>query len=151
MKAIDRRAAEFRSLQEHIIARLRDLDLTAMGNLSMALTVQEFRSLEFLACAEPRKTKDLGDYLGIAVNTVTDVVDGLERKGLARRRRDDADRRVVRVELTETGRQAAETVGRGHLDIYRTYLKVLTVEEQETLLALYRKIAGVGRPGRVRS
>src|SRR5579863_8499285 len=144
MKAIDRRAAEFRSLQEGIIARLRDLDLTAMGNLSMALTVQEFRSLEFLASAVPRKTKELGDYLGIAVNTVTDVVDGLEKKGLARRRRDDADRRVVRVELTETGRQAAETVGRGHLDIYRTYLNVLTAEEQETLLALYRKIAGVG-------
>jgi DNA-binding MarR family transcriptional regulator len=145
MKAIDRRAAEFRLLQEGIIARLRDLDLTAMGNLSTALTVQEFRSLEFLASTEPRKTKELGDYLGIAVNTVTDVVDGLEMKGLARRRRDDADRRVVRVELTEVGRQAAETVARGHLDIYSTYLTALTVEEQETLLALYRKIAGVGR------
>jgi DNA-binding MarR family transcriptional regulator len=150
MRAIDRRAAEFRSLQESIIARLRDLDLTAMGNLSMALTVQEFRSLEFLASAEPRKTKELGEYLGIAVNTVTDVVDGLEKKGLARRRRDDADRRVVRVELTEAGRHAAETVARGHLDIYRAYLNALTVEEQETLLALYRKIAGVGRPERGR-
>jgi MarR family 2-MHQ and catechol resistance regulon transcriptional repressor len=146
MKAIDRRAAEFRSLQEGIIARLRDLDLTAMGNLSTALTVQEFRSLEFLAAAQPRKTKELGEYLGIAMNTVTDVVDGLEKKGLAQRWRDGADRRIVRVELTEAGRQAAETVGKGHLDIYRAYLNVLTVEEQETLLALYRKIAGVGGP-----
>jgi DNA-binding MarR family transcriptional regulator len=146
MKAIDRRAAEFRSLQEGIIARLRDLDLTAMGDLSMALTVQEFRSLEFLASDEPRKTKELGEYLGIAVNTVTDVVDGLERKGLARRRRDTADRRVVRVELTEAGRHGAETVAEGHLEIYRTYLNALTVGEQETLLALYRKIAGIRRP-----
>ena len=31
--------------------------------------------------------------------------------------------------------------------MYRTYLAALTVEEQETLLALYRKIARVGRPG----
>lgn len=146
MRAIDRRAAEFRALQEGIIARLRDLDPSAMGDLSMALTVQEFRSLEFLASARPRKTKELAQYLGIAVNTVTDVVDALERKGLARRRRDDADRRVVRVELTEAGRAAAETVARGHLDIYRTYLSALTAEEQETLLALYRKIARVGQP-----
>jgi DNA-binding MarR family transcriptional regulator len=146
MKAIDRRAAEFRALQEGIIARLRHLDLAAMGDLSMALTVQEFRSLEFLASARPRKTKELAEYLGLAVNTVTDVVDALERKGLARRRRDDADRRIVRVELTEAGRDAAETVARGRMDIYRTYLGALTAEEQETLLALYRKIARVGRP-----
>src|SRR6478672_10524583 len=133
MKAIDRRAAEFRALQEGVIARLRDLDLTAMGDLASALTVQEFRALEFLASARPRKTKELAAYLGLAVNTVTDVVDGLERRGLAKRRRDDADRRVVRVELTEAGRAAAETVVRGHLDIYRTYLSALTAGEQETL------------------
>jgi DNA-binding MarR family transcriptional regulator len=146
MKAIDRRAAEFRALQERVIARLHNLNLTAMGDLSMALTVQEFRSLEFLASAEPRKTKELAKYLGLAVNSVTDVVDALEQKGLARRRRDDADRRVVRVELTAAGRDAAETVARGHLEIYRAYLSALTAEEQETLLALYRKIARVGQP-----
>jgi DNA-binding MarR family transcriptional regulator len=150
MKAIDRRAAEFRALQESIIARLRNLDLTAMGDLSMALTVQEFRSVEFLVSAEPRKTKELAKYLGLAVNSVTDVVDALEKKGLARRRRDDADRRVVRVELTAAGRDAAETVTRGHLDIYRTYLSALTAEEQETLLALYRKIARLGQAAKSR-
>jgi DNA-binding MarR family transcriptional regulator len=150
MKAIDRRAAELRVLQEGVIARLRNLDLTAMGDLSKALTVQEFRSLEFLASAKPRKTKELAEYLGLAVNTVTDVVDALERRGLARRLRDAADRRLVRVELTEEGRAAAATVARGHLDIYRTYLSALTVGEQETLLALYRKIARVGRPEAVR-
>ena len=112
----------------------------------MALTVQEFRSLEFLSSAEPRKTKELAEYLGLAVNSVTDVVDALEQKGLARRRRDDADRRIVRVELTEAGRGAAQTVARGHLDIYRTYLSALTAEEQETLLALYRKIARGEQP-----
>jgi DNA-binding MarR family transcriptional regulator len=150
MKAIDRRAAEFRALQEGVMARLRNLDLKAMGDLSMALTVQEFRSLEFLASAAPRKTKELAAYLGLAVNSVTDVVDALEQKGLARRRRDDTDRRVVRVELTGAGRDAADTVARGHLDIYRTYLSALTPEEQGTLLALYRKIARVGRPGKAR-
>ena len=84
------------------------------------------------------------------MNTVTDVVDALERKGLARRRRDDADRRVVRVELTEAGQEAARAVTRGVLDVYRAYLSALTVEEQETLLALYHKIARVGRLEKVR-
>jgi DNA-binding MarR family transcriptional regulator len=144
MKAIKRRAAEFRALQEGIVAGLRNPDLTATGDLSMAPTVEEFRSLEFLASAEPRKNKELAEYLGLAVNTITDVVDGLERKNLAPRR-DDADRRVVRVDLTEAGRAAVDAAARGHLDIYGSYLSALTAEEQQTLLALNRRIAPVGR------
>jgi MarR family 2-MHQ and catechol resistance regulon transcriptional repressor len=114
-----------------------------MAELSTSLSVQEYRSLEFLASAEPRKTKELAEYLGLAMNSVTAVVDGLEMKRLARRRRDDIDRRIVRVELTNTGREAADALARGHLAIYRTYLSALTSAEQETLLSLYRKIARV--------
>jgi hypothetical protein len=40
MKAIDRRAAEFRALQEAVLARLSGLDLTAVGNLSFVLKIQ---------------------------------------------------------------------------------------------------------------
>jgi DNA-binding MarR family transcriptional regulator len=145
MKPIDRRAAEFRVLQEGILVRLSDLNLTALGDLSMSLSVQEFRALEFLGSVEPKKMRELAEFLGLAVNSVTDVVDSLERRGLARRRRNDADRRVVRVELTEAGQAAAETIASGVLDIYRTYLSALTEEEQETLLVLYRKIAQVGQ------
>src|SRR4051812_30472417 len=147
MKPIDRRAAEFRALQEAVLARLSGLDLTTLADLSTALTIQEFRLLEFLASAEPRKTKELAEHLGLAVNSVTDIVDALEGKGLARRRRDDLDRRIVRVELTAAGRDAAAAMTRGLLDIYRTYLNALKDDEQETLLALYRKIARVGQPG----
>lgn len=145
MKAIDRRAAEFRWLQEAVNVRLNGLDLSDMADLSLDLSVQEYRSLEFLASIEPRKTKELAEYLGLAMNSVTTVVDGLETKQLAKRRRDDPDRRVIRVELTKKGRQAAEAVARGRLQIYRTFLSALTAEEQETLLAIYRKIASVGK------
>ena len=51
----------------------------------------------------------------------------------------------MRIELTKAGRDAAQTITTSIIDIYRTFLEALTVEEQETLLALYRKIARVGR------
>jgi DNA-binding MarR family transcriptional regulator len=82
--------------------------------------------------------------LGLAV---TEVVDALEKKGLAQRRRDDLDRRIVRVELTPAGRDAAAAITRSLLDFYRTYLNALTAKEQETLVSLYPKFAYVGRPG----
>jgi DNA-binding MarR family transcriptional regulator len=145
MKPIDRRAAEFRALQESVLVRLRGLDLSALGELARELSLQEFRALEFLDSVEPRMMRELAQHLGLAVNSVTEVVDRLERRGLADRRRDDADRRVVRVELTEEGRAAAETISSGILNVYRSYLGALTAEEQEALLALYRKIARVGQ------
>jgi DNA-binding MarR family transcriptional regulator len=80
--------------------------LAAVSKLSVPLTIQEFRSLEFLAHPESRETNDLAGYLGLDANSVTQVVDVLEKKGLARRRRDDVERRIVRVELTPAGRDS---------------------------------------------
>ena len=42
-------------------------------------------------------------------STLTGVIDRLEQKGLVSRVRDDPDRRIIRVELTEAGRTLAET------------------------------------------
>lgn len=52
----------------------------------------------------PSAHRDLAVALGVAPATVTAVVDGLERRGLVARTRDERDRRVVRVSLTDTGR-----------------------------------------------
>jgi len=41
-------------------------------------------------------------------STVTGIIDRLEDKGLAKRERTSADRRVVTIELTETGKVLAE-------------------------------------------
>jgi DNA-binding MarR family transcriptional regulator len=75
-----------------------------------------FRALEFPASAEPRKTKELAEHLRPAVNSVADLVDTLEEKGPARRW-DDVDRRIVRFELTEEGRDAAGAITGGLRDI----------------------------------
>lgn len=45
--------------------------------------------------------------------TVTSVADTLERRGQLERRRDDADRRAVRLHITPAGRAVVEETGRG--------------------------------------
>jgi DNA-binding MarR family transcriptional regulator len=80
-----------------------------------------FRALEFLASAEPRKTKELAEHLRPAVNSVADLVDSLQEKGPVRPQ-DDADRRIVRFALTEAGRDAAGAITGGLLDIGRVVL-----------------------------
>ena len=50
---------------------------------------------------------ELSEKLNAKTSTMTRIVNTLVRDGLIQRKRDDADRRVVVVELTEIGKEAA--------------------------------------------
>ncbi|MEL7349000.1 MAG: MarR family transcriptional regulator [Pseudomonadota bacterium] len=52
-----------------------------------------------------RTVRELADRLKLSPSAVTPLVDRLEVAALVLRRRDERDRRVVHVELTEEGRQ----------------------------------------------
>ena len=61
------------------------------------------------------------------------VVDRLEEDGLARRRPDPADRRVVRIELTAAGRRAADRVVGARAAALDEALNGLTADERRRL------------------
>jgi len=54
----------------------------------------------------------VADYLSQQSQTVTGVIDRLERAGHVARRRDLNDRRAVRLELTDSGQRLAATVSK---------------------------------------
>jgi DNA-binding MarR family transcriptional regulator len=65
-------------------------------------------ALRLLDVASDRPTMtDLGAELGLSSASVTALVDRLEHAGLARRVRDDVDRRRIHVELTELAHEFA--------------------------------------------
>ena len=65
-------------------------------------------ALRLLDVASDRPTMtELGAELGLSSASVTALVDRLEHAGLARRVRDDADRRRIHVELTELAHEFA--------------------------------------------
>ncbi len=57
---------------------------------------------------EPLRMVDLAQRLDVVPRAVTSLVDGLEAYEMVRRVPDSANRRVVRVELTDNGRAALE-------------------------------------------
>jgi MarR family transcriptional regulator for hemolysin len=68
-------------------------------------TVPVWLVLNSLA-SEPQRTQlDLARFVGIEGPTLTRHLDGLEQSGLVERHRDTADRRAVRVELTDAGKR----------------------------------------------
>ncbi len=66
--------------------------------------------LEALLHKGPLTHRELGRKVLTSAGNMTDVVDKLEARGLVARVRDTADRRQVRVELTDAGRTMIERV-----------------------------------------
>ena len=59
----------------------------------------------------PLPMRGLAETLDVSQASATGIVDRMEQRGLVERRRDDDDRRVVRVALTEEGRNLIAGVG----------------------------------------
>ena len=104
------------------------------------LTESQFGTLETLYHLGPMsQTEICGKLLKSSGNT-TLVVDNLEKHGLVQRQRDENDRRVVMVQLTEAGREMIAAVFPAHAAAVSEEMSVLTAEEQQRLGELCRKL-----------
>ena len=73
---------------------------------------------------------ELGKNARVKRSTITDMVDRLEKDGIAERVRDDGDRRVVKVRLTARGKKVrSEFVKKRRAEIQSLFSKL---EEKET-------------------
>jgi DNA-binding MarR family transcriptional regulator len=73
----------------------------------LGITPAQSRLLRTLAhWGSPPRMADLAERLEVVPRAVTTLVDGLEASGKVRRVPDPANRRVIRIELTDDGRAA---------------------------------------------
>lgn len=80
--------------------------------------------------------KELGEGLGITPASLSEVLAKLERKGYIERFKDEADRRFIRVRLTEEGEAALDVSANKGGDPFAA----LSEEEQQTLKNLLAKL-----------
>lgn len=144
MSRLDRRSADLQVLIQDIMKRFHEVNASAANGPHAQLNMQELRVVEFLGNEGPRMMRQLADHSTVAVNSMTSIVDGLEQKELVRRQRSAEDRRVIRVELTDSGREHYRSLNEVHLQLFRTMLRALTEDEQEIFMVLFRKIARAG-------
>lgn len=111
-----------------------------VGVAAAGLTEGQFGVLEALHHLGPLRLSDLATKHLRSPNNLTVIVDNLERDGLVRRVRDDKDRRVTHVHLTEAGAEKIAALFPCHVVSIQRQLAVLTAEEQETLSTLLKKL-----------
>lgn len=87
--------------------RLRRVVDEGMSRCDLSLT--RTKALEHLRVHGPVNQRELAAVFGHAPRSITDLIDGLERDGLAVRKDDPSDRRAKLVEITPEGRAAVAT------------------------------------------
>ena len=76
----------------------------------LGLTYTQYVALVALGEGEDQTVGELGEKLFLESNTLTPILKKLESLGLVERRRDPADERQVRVNVTPTGRKLKQAV-----------------------------------------
>lgn len=85
---------------------------------------------------EPARMVDLAQRLGVVPRAVTTLVDSLEANGMVRRMPDPANRRVVRVTLTDEGDATLRRLRDARRSAAEELLAPLTTAQREQLGAL---------------
>lgn len=109
----------------------------AQGGASLART----KMLMHIDREGPVRAVDIADMFGFAPRTVTDALDALERDGLVRRDPDAHDRRVKRVSITSSGRQAIAATEPLRLQLVERIFGTLDQEERAQLDRIVDKLS----------
>ena len=84
-----------------------------------------------------QKMSALAKQAGVAARTLTTLVDGLEKEGLARRTPHSSDRRATLIELTAAGDAVAEANAVPYWRAKRFLMDDLSDDERRALFGIY--------------
>lgn len=108
--------------------------------LAPSLTEGQLNVLELLQRYQPMKPSDLLQYLETTPAAITTLLDRMERGELIVRKRDESDRRIVWVTMTDKG---VEEANRG-IEIRSTYIQSsldrISTHNQQLLVYLLGKV-----------
>ncbi|WP_084963587.1 MarR family winged helix-turn-helix transcriptional regulator [Thermoactinospora rubra] len=104
------------------------------------LTVRQLHVVIMLAEYGTASGQDLAQRLGVSLGTVTGIVDRLIAHNLVNRYEDPRDRRVRRIELTDTGRALVREITDAGLARYRQIMQRLDLETLRALDHVTTKI-----------
>jgi DNA-binding MarR family transcriptional regulator len=112
--------------------RFRDLDLSFSQWCALALIGGG------IVDTSVALARDLGHNSG----ATTRLVDSLEEKGLINRERDEEDRRIVRLSLTETGKAAGTALTPRVIDFWNDALEDFGATEVDQFMNMLQRLAG---------
>ena len=108
----------------------------------LPVTRRALEVLQHLAASGPLTVGEQAEHLGLRRNSVSELLQRLEEKGLVARIRDERDERRVLVWLTEAGRDVVSRVGQVLApDLLTRVLETLDPEERAAVVRGFELLA----------
>jgi DNA-binding MarR family transcriptional regulator len=129
----------------HLGALLRVRSLRdPLGDLGLELTSAQRHAVLALGIEQrPLSMSALAQRIDTSLPTTTGIVDRLERAGLAERLRDEQDRRVVLVDLTEQGRTTFRLATDQMREGMAWFLAALSAADRATFVGVFARAVDV--------
>ena len=102
-----------------------------------SLTISQYRMLYILANQGKLKVADLADLLQVTSGAVTGMADRMIRFGLITRFRDESDRRVVYLEITEEGLVRKNELGAKYHELFARVFEQISDEDKAHLHRIF--------------
>ncbi|TCS60781.1 MarR family winged helix-turn-helix transcriptional regulator [Primorskyibacter sedentarius] len=107
------------------------------------LTAVQFRVLQVVAEREMMTPKDIAMQMGVSQATITSLIDKLEKQGMVRRTKSEADRRQTNITLTTRGRETVDTAPDALQQRYVRQFEALEGWEQAQLISSLERVAAM--------
>ncbi len=130
-------------LQLAFTRTMRKLGPELAENDQTGLTGPQFFILSLLTRRDKTTVSELAAEMRVKPSAITAMIDRLHKHGLVHRDRDDQDRRIVYIQLTETGLHTLEQNRLNRVRILNRYLRQLEERELETFVRLFEKFAEI--------
>lgn len=105
------------------------------------ITNNDMHIIEAVGMDCPKKMSEIAKLMSVTTGTLTKAIDGLSRKGYVERKRDSEDKRVVKVSLTDRGRQAFYHHENFHRQMIEHIKDALDEKEMTVLVCFLSKLA----------
>ena len=136
--------SDVEEMSESLVRIFENVLLTEEKSLSMGyfsdLSLAEMHTLTAIGPYEAKTMSQTAQSLGITTGTLTVSIDRLVRKGYVDRRRDDRDKRIVRISLTRNGKLACRMHSKFHRVLAKRILEPYEDGEREKLVDMVKAI-----------
>ncbi len=127
-----------RSTVEEIEKHLRKVDyiIRRKGREILSdfnITIPQFTALQILINKGNMTIGELSKSMALACSTITDLIDRMEKAQLVVRKKDEKDKRVVRIEVLPEGYEILEKVLNKRIEFLSSKLADITFDEKVRL------------------
>lgn len=117
------------------------IEETNLRNQGVDLSMTEVHILEAVVKSDSNMMSAIAKYLMVTQGTLTVSAAKLEKKGYVKRIKDDEDRRVVRLVITDKAKEVLEVHDRFHDGMINKIVNELDIEEEQELLRSLQRVS----------